>query len=144
MKTDPKIRKDIEDELKWDVRINCSKINVDVSNDLKISIPGVSKRSDAEIKKTVFDSIKWNSSVKEDKINVEVKDGWVTLSGEVEWAYQKSKAKLLAEDIVGVTGVTNNINVVSAFSTNVQDVKHKINSALKRNHYLNSNKINVL
>lgn len=113
-----------------------------VANDLKVVIPIASKRPDPEIKKAVFNAIKWNSSVQEDKIKVEVREGWVSLSGNVDWQYQRSKARLLAEDITGVIGVINLITVDSS-SASSQDVKDKINAALKRNFYLNSNKINV-
>lgn len=70
-------------------------------------------KTDSEIKKAVLDSIKWNSTIPDDRINVTVKNGWVSLSGVVEWPFQKSKAKLLAEDSIGVAGVTNLITVVS-------------------------------
>lgn len=113
-----------------------------VGNDLKVVIPLASKRTDAEIKKAVSGSIKWNSSVQEDKIKIEVKDGWVSLSGNVDWQYQRSKARLLAEDITGVVGVVNLI-IVDSSAASSQDVKDKINAALKRNYYLNTNKINV-
>jgi osmotically-inducible protein OsmY len=113
-----------------------------VGNDLKVIIPTSSKRADAEIRRAVIDSIKWNSSIQENKIKVDVEDGWVTLTGSVDWQYQRSKARLLAEDITGVVGVTNLITVVSTFASS-QDVKNKINTALKRNYYLDTRKINV-
>ncbi|MCE3260110.1 MAG: hypothetical protein K0S12_1751, partial [Bacteroidetes bacterium] len=69
------------------------------------------ERSDSEIKKTAVKGITWNSSIDENHIQVEVKDGWVTLRGEVEHEYQKTKARNIAEDIIGVRGVTNLIHV---------------------------------
>lgn len=70
------------------------------------------QRSDDDIKKTVLKMITWNSCIDETKINVSVKNGWVTLTGEVDYDYQKSKATLLSEDIMGVSGVTNLIHVI--------------------------------
>jgi osmotically-inducible protein OsmY len=70
------------------------------------------QRSDNDIKKTVLKMITWNSCIDETRIQVEVKNGWVTLSGDVDYDYQKSKAALLSEDIMGVSGVTNLIHVM--------------------------------
>lgn len=113
-----------------------------LSNDLKVMIPSVFKRTDDEIKNAVLDSIKWNSSIPEDKISVEVREGYVTLNGKVNWQYQRSKARLLAEDITGVLGVANLITVESK-SANEKEVKQSIDAALKRNYYLNTSKIKV-
>jgi osmotically-inducible protein OsmY len=44
---------------------------------------------------------------------VKVKNGIVKLTGEVMWEYQKTRAKSLAEDVTGVTGVENKIKVIS-------------------------------
>ncbi len=113
-----------------------------LSNELKIKIPSGSKRADSDIKKGVLDVIKWNSSIKENKIKAHVNCGWVTLEGSVDWEYQRSKARLLAEDITGVVGVTNLINVASTFASSTE-VKEEINAALKRNSFLKTEKIEV-
>lgn len=78
---------------------------------LKIS----SHRSDDDIKKTVLKVITWNSCINESKINVEVKGGCVTLTGEVEWEYQKTKAAILTSDISGVVDVKNELHVNSDY-----------------------------
>jgi osmotically-inducible protein OsmY len=80
-----------------------------VTNNIIVNIS--IERSDSEIKKTAVKGITWNSSIDENHIQVEVKDGWVTLRGEVEHEYQKTKARNIAEDIIGVRGVTNLIHV---------------------------------
>ncbi|HWY10659.1 MAG TPA: BON domain-containing protein [Bacteroidia bacterium] len=74
-------------------------------------------KTDAEIKKAVLDSIKWNSTIQEGRVTVSVKNGWVTLTGNVDWQYQKLKSKLLAGDCIGAAGVTDFITVSSAFDT---------------------------
>ena len=70
-------------------------------------------KTDIEIKKAVLDSIKWNSTIQEGRVTVSVKNGWVTLKGNVDWHYQKLKARLLARDCVGITGITDLITVIS-------------------------------
>ena len=80
-------------------------------------------KTDVEIKKAVLDSIKWNSTIQEGRVAVKVKNGWVTLLGNVDWHYQKLKAKLLARDCIGITGLTDLITVVSPNETSwiIQD-----------------------
>jgi osmotically-inducible protein OsmY len=113
----------------------------DVINNLEVKIPEATKRNDAEIERAILNAIIWNSSIDESKIRVKVKNGWVTLEGEVPWEYQKSRAKNLAADKHGVTGITNLIKVVP--NSPPQDAKERIKAALKRNHYIDSTKVNV-
>jgi osmotically-inducible protein OsmY len=81
-----------------------------VNNNVVVKI--ADKRSDAEIKMAAINAIKWNTTIDENEIEVKVENGWITLEGIVTWEYQKSKARNLAEDVIGVIGVTNLINVV--------------------------------
>ncbi|MGZ4034079.1 MAG: BON domain-containing protein [Bacteroidia bacterium] len=113
-----------------------------VNNILEVTIPEGTRKSDAEIKKSVLNALKWNSSIDENKITVKVKDGWVTLQGNVPWDYQRAKARLLAEDITGVSGVANLITVLSVVPT-LSGIQEKIEDAFKRNLYLDANKIAV-
>lgn len=113
-----------------------------VTNNMDVKLLDSFKRSDAELKEAVINTIKWNSAIDEDRVKVLVKDGWVTLEGTVEWDFQKSKAKNLAEDLTGVIGVTNNITVVTSTPTS-REIKDKIRAAIKRNIDFNGNKITV-
>jgi len=88
------------------------------------------KTADHEIAKRILDIFAWSVSVPDDKIQVKVEQGYVTLSGTVDWHYQSDEAKKLAGKIKGVVGITNLIAVqqpVSAF-----DVKSRIMAAIKR------------
>ena len=46
-----------------------------------------------------------------EELDVTVSKGWVTLSGEVEWQYQKREAERVVRRLSGVRGVTNLITV---------------------------------
>lgn len=81
----------------------------DVTNKIVLKISG--NRSDSDIKKTVMKVITWNSCIDENKIQVDVKNGRVTLSGEVQYEYQKTKANILTADIMGVVDVVNELTV---------------------------------
>lgn len=59
-----------------------------------------------------------------------VERGWLTLSGDVEWQYQRQDAADSVRYLLGVTGVSNQITVKPSLSAGV--VKSDIEAALKR------------
>jgi osmotically-inducible protein OsmY len=72
--------------------------------------------------------------VPRDRVKVTVRDGWITLSGEVDWYYQKNAAEDAVRHMVGVWGVTNGITIKpSVLTANALEVKNGIAGALKRN-----------
>lgn len=113
-----------------------------VVNELEVKISAGSRRDDTDIKQAVENAITWNSAIDENKIIVTVNNGWVTLEGNVTWDYQRSKARLLAEDTVGVAGVTNLVSVLPTAPTPAEVLK-SIADAFKRNFYLNPDQIKV-
>jgi osmotically-inducible protein OsmY len=56
---------------------------------------------------------RWNWNTLNDTIKVKVINGWVTLSGEIEWNYQKEAAKVIIINLIGVKGVRNAISIKS-------------------------------
>jgi osmotically-inducible protein OsmY len=59
-----------------------------------------------------------------------VDEGWVTLRGELDWAYQSAAAEKAVRPLVGVRGVTNEIRLKQG--ANPQDIRNDILAALKR------------
>jgi len=88
------------------------------------------KRGDSEIARTALTALRWHSWVPEERVWVEVEDGWVTLSGEVDWRYQATSAEQCIRPLVGVRGVTNNIAIKPRVSG--KDISEEINAALTR------------
>ena len=62
--------------------------------------------------------------------------------GEVDWAYQKSIAEGVIEDLLGVKGVTNNI-VLKSTSVNTLDLRRKIAEAFHRSATIDSQSIHI-
>jgi osmotically-inducible protein OsmY len=105
-----------------------------VAEEIKVILPNSYKRTDADIARTASNMLNWNHQVPSDCIKVTVQNGWVTLSGEVEWYYQKSAAEGAVRYLIGVSGVTNSITIKpSVPKANVQEVQNGITEALKRN-----------
>jgi osmotically-inducible protein OsmY len=113
-----------------------------VDNELEVVLPAIHRRTDAEIRRAIENAITWNSSIDENKIKVTVTNGKVLLEGNVNWEYQRLKARLLAGDTIGVVDVTNLLNVEPDVSA-PEEVLEKIIEAYRRNYYLDPEQIKV-
>ncbi|MDN3677804.1 BON domain-containing protein [Flavobacterium paronense] len=98
-------------------------------------------RTDEDIAKEAIEALKWNVSVPEDKLKIVVSQGWVYLQGVVDWNYQKHSAKKAVENIPGVKGVVNSIQIKSADFDKIE--KRAIESAIHRNSSLYDKDIEV-
>jgi osmotically-inducible protein OsmY len=108
---------------------------------IEVKFPNSWSKTNAEIATEVLNSLKARWNVPNDKIKVKVEDGWITLSGELTWNYQKEAAKDAIRYLTGVTGVTNKITIKSETENAVE--KAAIESALKRNWSINDQDIRV-
>lgn len=69
------------------------------------------QRSDDRIREEINDRLTWHSEINATNIQVMVKSGEVTLEGQVEDRWQKRQAEDLADDVMGVKNVQNNLKV---------------------------------
>ena len=99
------------------------------------------KMSDDEIAKRVINVLSWDSVVPSNAIQVTVKDGLVTLTGKVNWQYQKSSAERDVRKLSGVRGVVNNIEIEP--HARAENVRSKIEAALKRHAEVEAKDIHV-
>ena len=99
------------------------------------------KKDDNEIATEVINALKWNWQVPNDKVKVKVEKGWVTLQGKLEWNYQKDAAKAAVGNLLGVTGVSNNITIKSEAEDQIE--KRDIENAFRRNWSLDDKDITV-
>lgn len=79
--------------------------------DLQVQLPPEQKRSDADVAQAALHALDWHSLVPEDSVQVRVEDGWLTLTGEVDWSYQSASAEQCVQPLMGVRGVTNAIRL---------------------------------
>jgi len=99
------------------------------------------KKDDNEIATEVLNAIKWNWEVPNDKLKVKVEKGWITLEGELSWNFQKEAAKNAVKNLLGVTGVSNDI-IIKAESHDAIEEK-AVEDALARNWSINDRNIHV-
>jgi osmotically-inducible protein OsmY len=97
--------------------------------------------SDEEIARRIINNIQWSTVIPDNAIHVRVEHGWVTLTGRVEWRYQREAAANAAATLHGVRGISNLIDV--APTVIAADIKHRIESALKRHADVDAQSIRV-
>jgi osmotically-inducible protein OsmY len=87
--------------------------------------------NDKDLEKTVTNAVVWNSTIDKNRIRVKVQNGWVTLEGDAEFEYQKTKARNLALDIAGVKGVDDRIEVLET-TNDTAETGSRIRAAMRR------------
>lgn len=108
---------------------------------LKVRFASDKKTNDDEIAHRALTILKWNAVVPQNAVMVKVQDGWITLSGEVDWQHQRLTAENLVRRLSGIQGVLNSITL--KHQVQPQDVKHKIENALRRNAEVQAQQIHV-
>ena len=105
-----------------------------VAGEIKVTLPVSYKRTDEDIARSATNVLNWNSWIPDDRVKVRVKDGWITLTGDVDWYYEKEHAENAVRHLIGVVGVSNSITIKPKVPTvKALEVKNGIEDALKRN-----------
>ncbi|WP_145106040.1 BON domain-containing protein [Cereibacter sediminicola] len=112
-----------------------------IAQDIEVRPVGANVTADDEIARRVLDVLKWNASVPTDAVKVKVAKGWVTLSGAVEWNFQREAAEHSIRGIAGVVGISNAIVIATKLSP--ADLRLRIERALKRRAELEMSDIRV-
>lgn len=101
-----------------------------IADEIEVRYAFGKKTSDDQIAKRALDLLSWDSMIPSERIQVAVRDGWITLTGTVDWFYQKRSAEGSVRKLAGLIGVTNGIEIKPKVKT--EDVKGKIEKALAR------------
>src|SRR5258708_2494731 len=112
-----------------------------VVNDIEVRLPGSAERTDTDLAVAVLNSLKWDAGIPAGKLDITVSQGWVTLKGEVEYAFQKMDAERAIRHIAGIKGVSNLIVVKPPVLPS--DLKQNIEKALVRNAETDAKNISV-
>jgi osmotically-inducible protein OsmY len=112
-----------------------------VVEQIQVKLPSDKMRTDEQIATAVVDRLAWNVSVPKNAIEVKVENGRVTLSGQVQWHFEKEAAELEVQQLHGVTGVTSLIALKPRPDT--ATISEDIKSALKRSWYTRPDSISV-
>lgn len=101
-----------------------------IVQELEVSDPGGPRSLDEEIARRAVAVLSWQAMIPSDQIQVTVENGSLTLSGEVDWFYQRQEAEAAVRGLSGIVDVVNEIR--SRPQAQPTDIKRRIEEALKR------------
>lgn len=113
-----------------------------IAIELDVVLPGSSKINDTEIAKEAMNALKWSVYNIADAVSIKVEDGFITLTGELPWNFERVSAENSVRYLKGVRGVYNLINIKPTIS--VTTVKKDIEEALKRRAHDEAQEITVM
>ena len=113
-----------------------------IAQDIEVRYPNGKKDADDQIAKRALDIIAWDTTIPDEHIQVMVQNGWVTLKGYADWAFQRNNVEAAVRRLSGILGGTNLIEVRPP-KVSAPDVKRRIEEALKRNAQMESSNIIV-
>jgi osmotically-inducible protein OsmY len=112
-----------------------------IAEEIEVRLPYDTKRSDDEIARAAIGRFEWDVSIPRDAIQVSVEQGWITLTGEVDWHYQKDAASMDVRALFGVTGVSDQITIKP--TVNASNISDDIMHALGRSWFFDPKTISV-
>jgi len=112
-----------------------------VAEEIEVRLPSDLRHDDEEIAKRAANIITWSVYLPANVVHVKVEKGWVTLTGETEWQYQKQSAESGIRNLSGVIGVSNLIKVKPHVTAG--DVRDRIAQAYRRNAELDSSGVKI-
>jgi osmotically-inducible protein OsmY len=114
---------------------------ISVDNHLQVKLMDDEQRADADLRGDVLQALTLDSLVPA-TVDAKVEDGFVTLTGTADWQYQRDEAELVASNVVGTLGVSDEIELSNP-TPSTGDVQESIRKAFKRNAALDADDLYV-
>lgn len=111
-----------------------------VVEQLSVDLPAMHVRDDADLARTASAALYWDTLLPA-SIQIVVNGGYVSLSGEVEWNYQREEAEEVVRRIAGVRGISNLIRIRQAVSA--KNIRNEIDEVFKRDAHVDAGAISV-
>ena len=111
-----------------------------VVNELQVQLPDADRRDDEDLRGDVREALMLDASVPT-TVDAQAQDGLVTLTGAVQWHYQREAAESRTTDVPGVAGIDNAITLnqtPDAFAA-----REAITGAFRRNAALDTDVLSV-
>jgi osmotically-inducible protein OsmY len=109
--------------------------------EIDVKLPGSSARTDADVARSAQNVIDWITYLPKDSVKVVVEAGWITLTGQVDWPFQKEGAESGVRSLMGVVGVSDQIALKARVSPG--SVLVDIEAALRRRAQADAQAISV-
>jgi osmotically-inducible protein OsmY len=108
---------------------------------MDVKLTGSSSRNDVDIARSVNNVLQSTTYLPDNTVKIKVEGGWVTLSGEVTWEFQRQAAVGAVRYLMGVKGVNDQLVIKPKISAPA--VKADIEAALKRRAQRDAHEISV-
>jgi osmotically-inducible protein OsmY len=112
-----------------------------VENKLEVRIMNKDRRENADLRGAVLQALMLDSVVPS-TIDADVDTGFVTLTGEANWQFERDEAEFVASNVSGVISVINHVELVPPGPT-AGDLQHSIKKAMERNAKLDAESVSV-
>lgn len=113
-----------------------------IAEEIVVRLPEHKKAADDEIASRVLKILDWGAAISDpNDVRVKVEHGFVTLTGTVEWHFQRSAAENSVRQLTGVTGINNQLRIRPRMD--VVDIRQGIKEALRRNAEIEAEDISV-
>lgn len=111
-----------------------------VVQQIDVDLPETHQRNDVDIAHAIADGFYWDTSVPT-TVKATVHNGHVTLSGEVDWNYEREEAEMLSRRTAGVRGIINTITIKA--NVPERDVRSQIQRIFHRDAQIDANHIQI-
>jgi osmotically-inducible protein OsmY len=117
-----------------------------VAEELEVRLPVETIRGDDAIAAAAIERLAWDTAIPPDSIKVTVAGGWLTLTGEADWHFQKDAAEQDVRRLFGVVAVSNQITIrpaADATDVDAGNISDDIMHALHRSWFFDPKTIRV-
>lgn len=76
-------------------------------DEVRVKLPEACQREDSQLRAAAREAIDTITTVRSDSLRIAVQDGWLSLRGTVESAFQKETVEYAVSYLVGLTGISN-------------------------------------
>ncbi len=98
--------------------------------EIDVKLLSSAERTDADIARSAENVVRWSNDLHNNSVKIMVESGWITLTGFVEWAFQKRNIGYALSNLMGVMGLSNQLSIEPKVKSAA--VKADIEQALKR------------
>jgi osmotically-inducible protein OsmY len=116
-----------------------------IAEEIEVRLPNHQRHADDEIAERAVRTLNWDIEVPHDRINVKVEHGVVTLTGDVNYHFQRAAAETAVRRLGGTRGVINLVGVAppAGLQADSDLVQQRIENALRRNAEIEASRIDV-
>ncbi|MEX3012075.1 BON domain-containing protein [Hoeflea sp. TYP-13] len=112
-----------------------------VGDEIEVNLPTERRHDDSDIAEHIAHVLRWNLPVAGKDVKASVSSGHVTLSGEVDWQYERDQIEEHIRNIRAVRSMSNHIKLKTVAI--LHNVKKEIEDAFRRSADLETKNIQV-